>query len=136
MSSVMVALVTKLKADSTLMALVTNVFDGIAPDSATYPFLVIDRVGAAGDEYTLTRRVRTSYLFIIKVISEGYSVLVAETALARVDILLTDSTLDVTSQTTIYMRRQRSYQLDEVAANGRVFKHRGYEWQVEQREDA
>jgi hypothetical protein len=65
------ALYAKLTGDTTLMALVTAVYTGIAPEKqAAYPFVLIQLV-SGNDDYTFTRRVSTVYRYQIKVVDDG-----------------------------------------------------------------
>jgi len=129
------AIKAALEADTDLMALVSGVYYAIAPNEATYPFLIIDPMPSPNDEYTLTQRVRKIWRFQIKTIEEGYSIKNAVSADVRVEAVLQDSTLDVTGETTIFMRQQAPVHYPQVAPNGRVFQHYGHEWRIEQRED-
>lgn len=98
-----------LKADATLMAMVTEVYSPEAPDdteagvTVTYPFLLFESLGGP-DEYTLTQRVRTQFQYQIRIVGSGPSIQPLWLALERVDTILCDAAV---TASTIYCRRER-----------------------------
>lgn len=112
MTTLKEALYSKLKNDVTLAAAVSGVYEGIAPASATYPFLSYS-VGSAEDSYTLGRRISTAYSVEVRCVDDAASPAAANTAMERVDAILTDATLTVTDKTTWKVRRARTTEYDE-----------------------
>lgn len=124
------ALYSTLNSDTTLMAIVSGIYRNVAPPSATYPFLIFQRISSR-DSYTLTQRVSSAYRYQLKVIAEGYSAASATTAMARVDTLLTDQSLSVTGKTLWVMRRVNEFEYAEMGEFGVVYQHVGGDWLIE-----
>ena len=126
------ALYALLTADETLMDLVTAVYRNVAPPAATYPFLLFQHI-SSNDAYTLTQRVSSAHRYQFKVVDQGYSATDATTAMARVDVLLTDRALDVTSKTLWVMRRIGEFEYAEPGEFGVLYQHVGGDWLIEMR---
>jgi len=112
MTTLKEALYNKLKTDCTLKASVTGVYEGIAPASATYPFLSY-QVTSADDAYTLGRRISTAYVVSVRCVDQAASPATANTVMDRVDAIMTDGTLAVTGKTTWKVRRSHTTEYDE-----------------------
>jgi hypothetical protein len=136
MKALETALYAKLTGDATLMAyLAGGVHNMVAKPGVAYPYLVFQKVSGI-DDYTLTLRIRTSYLYQVRIIAEGapdtgYSSSTIEDALARVDTLLTNAALTVTGKTLWYLRREGD--MPDMAAenNGRVLMQVGATYRIE-----
>lgn len=112
MTTLKEALYSKLKNDVTLAAAVSGVYEGIAPASATYPFLSYS-VGNGEDSYTLGRRISTAYTVEVRCVDDAASPATANTVMERVDAILTEAALAVTSRATWKVRRARTTEYDE-----------------------
>ena len=132
MSSVTVAaaLYARMNTDVTLKAIVSGIYRNVAPPSATYPFVIMQHITGA-DEYTFTQRVSSQARWQIKVIDEGYSAVAAETALTRIDVLLTDQRLDVSGKTNWVIRRITRFEYAQMGEFGVIYQHVGGEWFIE-----
>lgn len=129
-ASVAAALYSRLNDDATLGAIVTGVYRNVAPSTATYPFVLMQFIDS-NDEYTLTQRVRSRQRWQVKVIAKGYSAVDAETALNRVDVLLTDQALSVSGKTNWYIRRDSQFEYAQMGEFGVVYQHVGGDWIIE-----
>jgi len=124
------ALYAILNGDATLGTLVSGVYKGVATQGAAYPFILFQLI-RSGDRYTFTQRVSTEHQYQVKCVAEGYSDAIAQTAMARVDALLTDQSLDVTGKTLWVMRRTSEFYFAEGGEFGVMYQHRGGEWKIE-----
>lgn len=103
------ALYTLFTTDATLMALVAGVYNTTTPADAdedvtvAYPMLIFQQVSGL-DDYTLGRRVRTAYLYQVRVLDVGLDREPINDALARVEALLMDAV--VVTGSTLYCRRE------------------------------
>lgn len=97
MKALETALQTNMAADTGvggLMTFVTGVHNLVAPNSATHPYLVFQKV-VGTPAYTLGLRIGTGYLYQFRIIGEGGSKATLLEGLARLDTLLTDQVLTV-----------------------------------------
>jgi hypothetical protein len=93
------ALYSLLSGDSTLMGhLPGGVHNTVAPSGAA-AFLVFQKVGSPGPQYTYTRQVDETYLYQVRIITAGYDKTAILNALAQVRTLLNLKTLTVTGHT-------------------------------------
>ena len=103
------ALYTLFTADTTLMALIKGVYNSVAPAddegnvTMAYPMLIFQQVSGL-DGYTFTRRVRTAYLYQVRILDVGMDRETINGALARAETLLMDA--EIVSGTTLYCRRE------------------------------
>ena len=132
MSSVTVAaaLYARMNTDVTLKAIVSGIYRNVAPPSAAYPFVIMQNI-IGTDAYTFTQRVSSQARWQIKVIDEGYSAVAAETALTRIDVLLTDQRLDVSGKTNWVIRRITRFEYAQMGEFGVIYQHVGGEWFIE-----
>lgn len=127
------ALTTKLEADTGgagLMTFVTGVYNLVAPNSATHPYLVFQKV-VGTPAYTLGLRIAVGYLYQFRIIGEGGSKATLLDALARLDTLLTDQVLTVDGSAAWKIRRQAD--MPDVAEmdGGKLYLQVGATWQIE-----
>lgn len=111
-------MMTRLSGDTTLMALVSRVYNTVAyepsPYQVAYPHLIFWWTGGP-DEYTLTQRIRVVGRYEIRIVGEITSLAAMQTALARVETLLKDHAFTG----TLYCRRQMQLP-HELSMNGGV----------------
>lgn len=129
MKALVTALRSKLTGDATLMALVTGVYRNVAPDDATYPCVVLQKLDGS-DDYTLGRRVSTAYTYQARVDVEGGDLDAADDALARIDALLTDQTLTVSGSTVWVVRRIGDISDYAESQEGRIYQHVGATYSI------
>jgi len=112
MNEIDAALVSRLEGDEeNLMALIKGVWNTRAPDDATYPLLLFQLVSGDADAYTLGQRVSSSMTYQFRIVDEQTPTTISfteiKTAIARVDVLLTDFAMTVSPKTLWKMRRER-----------------------------
>jgi hypothetical protein len=101
-NTIVAALYSKLSTDTTLMALVDDVYPAPAPQGAEYPYVTYQKIDKTPD-YTLTQRVSRTLLYQILV--HGRFLRTApqhtdlNTALDRIDALLNLQTLSISGET-------------------------------------
>jgi hypothetical protein len=84
------------------MDIVKAVYNVVAPVGAPYPHLIYHSLGGP-DDYTLTRRIRTSYQYDVRIVDKSESAYRINAAVKRVDALLNDN--ELVSGDTLYCRR-------------------------------
>jgi hypothetical protein len=100
LSQVQGAIATKLKGDSTLMGLVTGVFDMAAlPENQAFPYVTLADTTEVQDDTLDFRTYDGTYLLHIWTQARGFKQ--AQTILARVNILLHRQVLSLSSQSHI-----------------------------------
>lgn len=100
------ALYSALNGDATLGSLgMTGVHMDLAPQAASYPFLVFGLV-AAQDNYTFGVRSHQETRWQVTAWDEGRSSLRAGRLMDRVDAILTDGTVTVSGYSTMLVRRE------------------------------
>ena len=129
-ATVSAAIYSILTNDTTLMNIVSDVYRNIGIKSATYPFVVYQHI-SGNDTYTLTQRVSEPARYQIKVIDKGYSAVNAKTAIARIDVLLTDQDLDVSGKETWVVRRRGEFEYAQMGEFGVIYQHVGANWMIE-----
>ncbi len=127
------ALMAKLGADATLLAICTNgVYWDEAPPGST-KFVIVSLVDEV-DEPTFGGRAYEDALYLVKAVALSTAGANMQTAAARIDALLEDQTLTVSGYTHMVMHREsrvRMTEVDEVDADIRWF-HRGGHYRVQQ----
>lgn len=95
-----------LAADAALTGLIgaNNVWHRKAPRDATEPFVVFSK-SAGRDEYTFGGRAFEPQLWLVKAVDRSRSASVAENIAARIDTLLTDANLSLSSGSVLYVKR-------------------------------
>lgn len=100
------ALYGALAADATLGSLgCTGVYMDLAPQAATYPFLVLGLV-ASDDSYTFDVRSHQTAAWQVTAWDQGGSARRAGQLMDRVDQVLTDGTVTVSGYSTLMIRRE------------------------------
>ena len=130
MASLEEAIYSALANDETLSGLVTGVYNTIALQSTTYPFIIFQLISAE-DDYTLTQRVREVYRYQVRCVAEGYDNETCVAAMRKVDALLTGASLSVSSYTFWYARRSRQFAYAETDFAGKAYQTVGAEWIIE-----
>lgn len=125
------ALVAKLGADTTLLALMPNgAYWEEAPPNST-KFVVVSLVDAH-DEPMFAGRAYEENTYLVKAVGMGTSGADVNTAAARIDTLLEGGTLTVAGYSLMTMRREarvRYTEVDGVDASTR-WQHRGGRYRV------
>lgn len=115
---------SRLSGDSTLTGLTPGgVWRGVAPVGTTGTWVVFNHV-SEDDIYTFRARAMVDSIYQIKAISPGESALPAWQAAERIESLLTDQPLTMTSGTLLMLRRQQVISLTEVDG-GEQYQHAG-----------
>ena len=130
-SQVDLALVGKLLADATLMAVLTHgVFLDVAPQGAT-KFAIVSQAAHA-DAYELGQSAMEIFTYLVKAVVLDTSGANVKTAAARIHTLLQDGTLTPTGYRLLLMARTERIAMTEGDADRR-WQHRGglYEIAVE-----
>jgi hypothetical protein len=130
MKALTAALIAKLEADATLMALVTGGVHRTVKvlDNATCPYLVVQKTGAR-IEYTWKSRLMSTYTYLFLAVGRDAGAEGLDDILARVDALLTDGSLTVTGYTKWLMRHTADIQ-DTVTENSGMVYRSGAEYQI------
>lgn len=135
MSAIDVAVVTALKADATLMALVPGgVYRDVAPEAVVSSALAdasqvfgLVTLQAAPQVYAHGSRAFEECRYLVKFVSPSTSPVNAQSALDRAEVVL--STLTVTGFAVSCSRREE--RISYVEADGPVYwQHRGVSWLV------
>ena len=126
-------LFTLLRVDATLQGLgvaVDNVHRNKVPDDQPLPGIVY--MSPPGeDDYTLTRRASTKYLYTIKVVTEGYDAEeLAGRIAARIDAMVNDAALVVVGYTLMNCRRTTDISYGETVGD-QAFYHAGGTYEIE-----
>lgn len=117
LSEVQTAMYSRLTGDTTLMALLTAVYDFTAvPDDAAFPYVTI------GDatETPLNAFGRRGYAtrHLVHIWDSGYGgLLKAQTVLARLNFLLDQQPMTLATQSLVYLLFQQSHTLNDPGAN-------------------
>lgn len=122
----------KLAGDTTLNALLAappsgyskSIFYGVAPDSASYPFVIFNKQDGRPTEAFGDPSAFETDVWMVKAVDRGASADVAESVQARAAALLNDAALSISGSTVMYLRRQSDmdYAVDE---DGVVYHHAG-----------
>lgn len=132
MNAVATAIYSKLTGDATLIALLassTSVYERVAPEGATMPYVVFFKSDAR-PRYTLKSRSHIQHLYTIKAVTESPADAIdgepAGDIDERIDTLLgTDGTLTISGRTLLYCRRREDMPDYDEKQSDRVFLHRG-----------
>lgn len=122
----------KLTGDNLLMQKVANsnsVFSYSAPENAPLPVIVFFEQ-AATPSYTFNERGWQEWLYAIKAITEGNSMHIASEIDEAVDSLLTDATLTVDGEVTLYCRKESAIPKYVEIAGGVRYNHAGSEYRI------
>lgn len=95
MKALEAAIYTALHGSATLLTFVSNVYNTVAPSSATYPFLVFQKVSGV-DSYTYKQHIATEYLYQVRIIGNDANKDKLMDAMTQVNALLTLQPLSVT----------------------------------------
>jgi hypothetical protein len=127
------ALYSRLSADATLTSLgCTGVYYGVAPRSATTPFLTI-QLSDGTDSHTFGQRATTRERWIVKGWTSGDSHLVAKQITERADALLDHYDLPVGGGTVMVCRRTGELPDLSESADGVVYRQSGGRYEIEVR---
>jgi|SRR6185503_10692106 len=127
------ALIAKLGSDATLLAICTNgVYWDEAPPGAT-KFVIVSMVDEV-DEPKFGGRAYEDALYLVKAVALSTSGANVQSAAARIDVLLEDTTLTVSGYTHMVMHREARVRLTEVDDVDPSIRwlHRGGHYRVQQ----
>lgn len=122
-----------LSGDGTVAGIVgTRIYAGIAPASATFPYIVYLPLSPGEDvRGTGTTRIWAAPLYLVKAVTQGGSVAALQTLCDRIDTLLhgqPGGTADATIQFSI---RERPFRMTTVEEPGNtVYQHLGGEYRI------
>lgn len=128
MNQVDQALYQALTGSSELMARVSGVFNGLAPEAASEPVVVFQEI-AGTDAYTLNRRASRELVYLVKCVDRGASAKQAGEVYDIIDSILHDATLSVPGYATLYTRREADRKYTEIEA-GVQYWHVGATYRV------
>ena len=118
------ALYAKLSGDATLTTLAPGgVWRGIAPLGTTGVVVVFSQISSI-DAYTLADRATSTHNYMVKAIAPGETATPAWDAAARIDALLTDQPMTLSSGSVMSVRRERTMTLTE-NDGGEEYQHAG-----------
>lgn len=124
MKAVEQMLFATLSGDATLSTLAPGgVWRGVAPETAEGTVVVFSQVSGL-DTYTLADRAFTRSTYQVKAITPGPSSAPAWAAADRVDVLLNDAALTLTTGSVMACRRESVVSLDETDG-GEQYQHAG-----------
>lgn len=115
----------KLVADTTLMALITGVYNDVAPDSAAYPFAMLayqdgaDELGVGGTFLV------SGMSFVVQVVDDDASYAPLETAVERIRVLLHGATGTAGNGAVYECLRSGPVQYREKGTDGKTYSHLG-----------
>jgi hypothetical protein len=131
------ALYSKLTADTGAGGVATLSTGGIfrmsAPETiggvaVGFPRTIYQEVSGV-DVYTLPARSYQRLVYMVKAVAEGHSALVAMQIAERLDAILTDGTLTLSSGTCFYIRRTGHVEFEEPDGEKR-YQHVGGFWDL------
>lgn len=125
-NAVKAGLTSKLTGDATLTAMLassTSVYDKVAPQGSALPYVIFQKQ-TGSPRYTMGGPAYDDNVYLVKAVAESPSAKVAGQIAERVDALLTDGSLTLTSGSLMVMRRQQDVEYAETA-DGRTFQHVG-----------
>lgn len=110
-----------LKADGTLMGVITAVHEKQAPPEAVAPYVVHRLHAPATEDHTFADELLTA-LFAVEVVDAGHDAKRAWTQQERIKVVLTAG-FDVDGQTLIQCLRISVHDFEETLDEDRVFQH-------------
>lgn len=126
------AIYGKLAGDTTLNNLLASppsgwsksIYHQIAPERASFPFIVINKQSGVPSEAFGDPSAYESDLWLVKVVDRSGSADTAESAAARITALLNDASLSISGASLLYLRRQSDVEYAE-DIDGVVHRHVG-----------
>lgn len=125
-NAVKTGLYDKLAGDATLVGLLastTSVYDKVAPQGAALPYVIFQKQ-AGSPRYTMGGRAYDDNVYLVKAVTESPSAKVAGQIAERVDALLTNGSLTLTTGSLMVMRREQDVEYEETT-DGRTYQHVG-----------
>lgn len=113
-----------LTGDATLMASVTGVFAGAAPEGQTAPFVVYNWQGGQDVMVQGGRRVMNDSLYQVKVVAPSDQIVALQTAADRIDTLLQRASGSANGGVILFCLRERATALDNTV-NGVLWSNIG-----------
>ncbi len=114
-----------LHGDATLLGLVTDVYNTLAPQSTAYPFVVFQEMSGNDLMVTGAIRVWTGMQFIVKVVGQTADYGDIKAAVARVDTLLHRGSGTPADGTVWSCVREQTVRLVETGPGGQAYRHGG-----------
>lgn len=106
------AVYTKFTTDTTLMALITGVFDfGAVPPAQAFPYITIGDMQEGPENAFARRGYKTRHLMHIWDSTPGFKR--SQSILARMNFLIDQKPLTLATQTLVYLLYQQSHNLND-----------------------
>lgn len=124
-NAVKAGLYAALAGDSTLTAFVGSdaVYDGVAPQGKATPYIIFQKLTGVAS-YAFSGLAFDTHTFLVKAVDEDPSAATVGSIAERIDAVLTDQDITLSSGTIMVLRRQQDIDYPEVA-DGRTFRHVG-----------
>lgn len=121
------ALIGALANDATLSALAPGgVFRGVAPQSVTAPYVIVDMVTAEDMPQLQFGTAFESLLYLVKAVAPGTSAGAAQSAADRVHVLLQNAVLSISGYRCMLCQREERIAYVEINNSSDLrYQHRG-----------
>lgn len=119
-------LYNKLTGDATLMGLLasaTGVYDKQAPQGAALPYVIFQKQTGV-PKYTMAGLAYDDSFFLVKAVTDSPSAQSAGVIAERIDTVLQDATLSLSTGSLMVLRRQQDVEYAETT-DGRTYQHVG-----------
>lgn len=132
------AIYGKLSGDTTLNNLLgtpptgysKSIYYEVAPDNAPFPYVIFQKMsGVPTWAFARGTPAFDEDIWMAKAVDRSTSADVAESIAQRLDVLLTDGTLNISGATLLYLRREQAIDYSEVDS-GVTYKHSGAQFRV------
>lgn len=131
-NAIKVSLVARLAGDSTLTGMLAagtaGIYDAPAPESATDPYIVYQKITDT-TAYTMGGRAWDDQVFLVKGVTRGASKRAGGSISERIDALLGDAALTITGGTVLQCRRVTGVEYPE-ADRGDTYHHIGAQYRI------
>jgi len=127
MEEVITGIVAALKAGTALMARISDVYMGVGPGTASYPFVTVsfysgaDRALISGGWHEQT--------YTVKCVDKNTSVLPALQVQGLIDLTLTRTAATISAHTTLWLRRVTPIEYQEVDGED-IYWHCGGNYRI------
>lgn len=117
------ALFAVLNVESLIAVAPGGVFNQLAPEGTTPPYVIFQHASKADDYFAFTKR-GAEAVYIVKAVSRSPWPKEASTIDTQIDTLLQDATLTITGYSRLYCRRESDFDLRE-NSDGEIYQHIG-----------
>lgn len=128
MSQVTEAICKKLQADTGaggVMVLCSDVYPDLAPEEATFPYVIVTSQSPAVDAYSFGGIVTETSIVLVKVVDQNTNPAPAEDARNRIQTVLQDANISLTGQTVLWLRRKSQFPEMAEVVEGITYIYRG-----------